>query len=786
MIDHLLGRPSVSWKRTQVFLVLFFWGGIISNGPSSPGGPRILAKLNRYLKRFSPWQIILSTLTIVYGTRNLDSILGLSAPEPLARLYSRSYYRATWVNVALEAGFATAMNIKPKWLRDICSILFSVYYLIYAHEADEKLRKYRATCTVETLRITWEKLNNPYLRLFSYLERPSLPVARQILLPRPANSKHRKPITGWLFWARPEPELETATDLILDIPGGGFVSLGPRHHEERLRRWALVTRRPVLSIDYGKAPEYPFPWAIEECFDVYRILVESQGAAIGMSGKLFNVIMTGDSAGANIICGVMFKILENPRPIQHPCALVLNYACLDFNFGSWMTPANLRVLKAEASSENLAGVEEQKAHIEHRSPLAVVRDVSERRVKRRKSWGRLSLTGLAPRLSASSMDESETPTRTFAKRPPITRAKTGPHRSLAGDEADDEFYPMEEHEKPIAERALYTAESVRQKQSELEVVMEEEKTKALEARKARTGTRLTMTSRSGYFADRIITPAMMRAMAILYLGMADPDFERDYYVSPILAPSTLLAQFPTILLTCGEKDPFVDDTVIFAGRVREAKRALKAQLQMEVAGKSTRFGEGLRMSVASPDNPKSRILYETEEDWIQMKIYEGWSHGYLQMAALMHEAREAIVDLGKWIDEAFILRGKKLPTPPTSSGRKAGAKSPIRTSPVSPSTTRRGSSSRRQKPDLGHVLASSETETEPEGLVMPSRRRRSPPPSFGSQTTETPSSSETIAVSATPVPSTPTPASTYKVGAKGLDEAELIRRRRAEAAVDRL
>jgi hypothetical protein len=279
----------------------------------------------------------------------------------------------------------------------------------------------------------------------------------------------------------------------------------------------------------------------------------------------------------------------------------------------------------------------------------------------------------------------------------------------------------------------------------------------------------------------------MRAMAILYLGIADPDFERDYYVSPILAPSSLLAQFPTILLTCGEKDPFVDDTVIFAGRVREAKRALKATMQMEVAGKSAKYGEGLRMSVASPDNPKARILYETEEDWIQMEIYEGWSHGYLQMAALMREAREAIVDLGKWIDEAFIMRGKRLPTPPVSSGRKADTKSPIRSAfaPTSPSA-RRGSSSRRQKPDLGHVLASSETETEPEGLMMPTRRRRSPPPSFGSETTETPSSSETIAVTATPVPATPTPMSSYKVGAKGLDEAELIRRRRAEAAVERL
>ena len=29
----------------------------------------------------------------------------------------------------------------------------------------------------------------------------------------------------------------------------------PEHHEERLCAWAEKTGRPVLSIDYGKAPE---------------------------------------------------------------------------------------------------------------------------------------------------------------------------------------------------------------------------------------------------------------------------------------------------------------------------------------------------------------------------------------------------------------------------------------------------------------------------------------------------------------------------------------------------
>jgi acetyl esterase/lipase len=58
-----------------------------------------------------------------------------------------------------------------------------------------------------------------------------------------------------LFFARPEAELHTCTELILDFPGGGFIAMGPDCHEERLRRWAKRTGKPVLSVDYGKAPE---------------------------------------------------------------------------------------------------------------------------------------------------------------------------------------------------------------------------------------------------------------------------------------------------------------------------------------------------------------------------------------------------------------------------------------------------------------------------------------------------------------------------------------------------
>lgn len=163
----------------------------------------------------------------------------------------------------------------------------------------------------------------------------------------------------------------------------------------------------------------------------------------------------------------------------------------------------------------------------------------------------------------------------------------------------------------------------------------------------------------------------MRAMAILYIGPhRNPDFATDYFISPILTPSSLLAQFPPLLMQCGERDPFVDDTVIFAGRVREAKRARKAELDLALTGKSAKFGEGLRMSevhlgdiaedeVARMFAERDQLARETEDDWVQMVLFSDWSHGYLQMMTLMSEAKAVVEDLADWIEDAFVRHSGK-------------------------------------------------------------------------------------------------------------------------------
>lgn len=143
-----------------------------------------------------------------------------------------------------------------------------------------------------------------------------------------------------------------------------------------------------------------------------------------------------------------------------------------------------------------------------------------------------------------------------------------------------------------------------------------------------------MTSALSYFNDPVLTPEMMRAMVILYIGPDNrPDFQADFLLSPVVAPDSLLARFPPVFFLTGERDPLVDDTVIFAGRIRAAKRAVRRH----------RRQLGLRGSPAE------------DADRVEVSLIQGISHGFLQMANVFPQAHREIRKCAGWLSR--ILEG---------------------------------------------------------------------------------------------------------------------------------
>jgi hypothetical protein len=253
-------------------------------------------------------------------------------------------------------------------------------------------------------------------------------------------------------------------------------------------------------------------------------------------------------------------------------------------------------------------------------------------------------------------------------------------------------------------------------------------------------------------------------------------------------------------MQCGEKDPFVDDTVIFAGRVREAKRTRKAELDLLLSGKSARFGESLRMSsidahldsktLNEMKKERDKLAGEEESDWVQMVLFSDWSHGYLQMPTLMSEAKavsfgtmhsdqnaqtdagwyfQVIEELAEWIDHAF---GRYDATIPDSRER----------------TSERAQGPTLQAPKVTISMnaspLTSETETDDTGITFVPRRQGVSPPrarstsSSGSEGTAGRKEEDSDGKSAVPEQARMQTPSTPRQTGQTISESELMRRRR--------
>lgn len=555
-------------------------------------------------------------MAILYAGRNFSTLVGLASPEPLSNMYSAAYFRATWVLTALDAGFWTAMKIRSKWLRDVASVVFSVFYMFAAEKADEKVRKVRSGLTVEHLRVSWNKGTSPWLSFFQKLVRPrySRWPPRAIRIPRPSNSDYKDSVSAWLYFDGPLSELEHHNKVVLDLPGGGFVAMDPRCNDDRLLSWASKTGLPILSLDYKKAPEYPFPYALNECYDVYATLIKSRGRCIGMSGKETpRVVVCGDSAGGNLATSMTLMVIEGAvfpssrfqgqAGLPVPDAVILFYPGLDMNIGNWMSDEQMALIKDRRMRATNKAIARRKS-MQYNNLVGTPHHSDDE-----DEPPKLSLTvpkdDSAKDIELVSPEGARTPQPEYAHALPTNWTKTHAHSKPAS--------PTVSKSKTDAHGSTsYHTEPLR--------------------------TRLAMSSMISYFNDRILTPEMMRAMIILYIGPHNrPDFSQDYLLSPILAPDMLLARFPKAYFLTGERDPLVDDTVIFAGRLRRVKAAMHAS-----GGQRTNYLEEDALAEGFDDRDVAEVV-----------LLPGTSHGFLQFPTIYPPAWKLIDRAARWIEDSF-------------------------------------------------------------------------------------------------------------------------------------
>lgn len=131
---------------------------------------------------------------------------------------------------------------------------------------------------------------------------------------------------------RYDPSPGEVGPLLLFFHGGGWVICDLDTHDTVCRSLAAGTGATVLSVDYRRAPEDPFPAGLDDCYSATTWAVD-HAAELAVDPR--RVAVAGDSAGANLAAATTLLACDRGGPaIVHQ---TLIYPVLDhvFDTGSY-------------------------------------------------------------------------------------------------------------------------------------------------------------------------------------------------------------------------------------------------------------------------------------------------------------------------------------------------------------------------------------------------------------------------------------------------------------------
>jgi epsilon-lactone hydrolase len=96
--------------------------------------------------------------------------------------------------------------------------------------------------------------------------------------------------------------------VVLYLHGGAYMACSPMTtHRELISRLAICTGQTFVAVNYRKAPENPFPAALEYCSKAYRWLLEKYNAD--------QVSVMGDSAGGGLVLALVLLLRDEGLPL---------------------------------------------------------------------------------------------------------------------------------------------------------------------------------------------------------------------------------------------------------------------------------------------------------------------------------------------------------------------------------------------------------------------------------------------------------------------------------------
>ena len=126
----------------------------------------------------------------------------------------------------------------------------------------------------------------------------------------PSGDEHQS-IPLRLYRSKSKSEMSPAPCLIY-VHGGGMIMGNLETGNLNCLNFVRKFKLTVISIEYRKAPEFPYPSAIQDCLDAITWVINSSGS-LGID--LSNLGIYGSSAGGGLVLGTVLKLRDQGRDV---------------------------------------------------------------------------------------------------------------------------------------------------------------------------------------------------------------------------------------------------------------------------------------------------------------------------------------------------------------------------------------------------------------------------------------------------------------------------------------
>jgi len=175
-----------------------------------------------------------------------------------------------------------------------------------APEAREYLETTKANERPPRSTLTPEENRAGHARAIAYMGEPEpLPVVRDLTVPGPAGDvpvRLYRPVAGGTL------------PVLVYLHGGGWVLGSVDTSDRPCRNLAALTGCAVVSVDYRRAPEHPFPAALEDARAAVRH-VAAEPSAYGADPE--RIAVGGDSAGGNLAAVLAQEARRSGPRLRH-------------------------------------------------------------------------------------------------------------------------------------------------------------------------------------------------------------------------------------------------------------------------------------------------------------------------------------------------------------------------------------------------------------------------------------------------------------------------------------